>query len=286
MSFTQTLFPSVIPWIFLAITIVSAFGKPKVWPLALLCTLMTALVYNAIDYVGLAVITSLFTLSHYAKNTTNKKINRSITILVVLGCIALAAHLLPGFNNLQVLNNVTKSADSIPFSMYLNFDKAMIIFVILILSPSILLNNKSVSFYALKRNSQLLSVVVVSFMAIFSLAITLSLIKVDLNIPSWWWVFALNNLLLTCVVEEVFFRGYIQQKLTILFTPIIGLCITSILFGIAHFAGGFQYVIVAVIAGLLYGLVYLKTGKIGYAIIVHFSLNIIHLVLFTYPLAK
>jgi len=64
------------------------------------------------------------------------------------------------------------------------------------------------------------------------------------------------------------------------------LIVASLLFGIAHFAGGLNYVVVATLAGLLYGVVYLNTGKIWHAILMHFCLNMVHLYLFTYPLAK
>ncbi|HCM46338.1 MAG TPA: hypothetical protein DIS98_02100 [Colwellia sp.] len=52
------------------------------------------------------------------------------------------------------------------------------------------------------------------------------------------------------------------------------------------FLGGFSYMLLATLAGFLYGLVYLSTGKIWYAILTYFLFNMVHLVLFTYPLLK
>jgi membrane protease YdiL (CAAX protease family) len=298
MSFTQDLFPSVTPWLFLVITLITAFVKPKLWPFGLVCTLISGLFYNAIDLVGLGVVTLLLAMSYYANKIStkpssnpsnklwNRRINTVITTLVIISCIALAAHVLPGFNNLQVLSNVEKSINSMPFTLYLNFDKPMILFALLVLYPALLISKKPITLFKAHNRSRLSALVVLVFILLFSLAILLSLIKYDPQLPNWWWLFALNNLLLTCIIEEVFFRGFIQQKLTSLINPLAGLLLTSLLFGIAHFSGGFNYVIVATLAGFLYGLIYLNTGKIWYAILLHFSFNMIHLALFTYPLLK
>lgn len=54
------------------------------------------------------------------------------------------------------------------------------------------------------------------------------------------------------VSEELLFRGVIQTKLGIWTTPLVGLVITSILFGLAH-ALSKAYFILAVIVGLFLG---------------------------------
>ncbi len=298
MLLTQDLFPSVIPWLFLILTIITAFVKPKLWPLGLIITLISGLFYNAIDLVGLGVVTLLLAMSYYANKIStkpssnpsnklwNRRINTVITTLVIISCIALAAHVLPGFNNLQVLSNVEKSINSMPFTLYLNFDKPMILFALLVLYPALLISKKPITLFKAHNRSRLSALVVLVFILLFSLAILLSLIKYDPQLPNWWWLFALNNLLLTCIIEEVFFRGFIQQKLTSLINPLAGLILTSLLFGIAHFSGGYNFVILATLAGFLYGVVYLNTGKIWYAILLHFCFNMVHLALFTYPLLK
>ncbi|MGM0785563.1 MAG: CPBP family glutamic-type intramembrane protease, partial [Pseudomonadota bacterium] len=54
---------------------------------------------------------------------------------------------------------------------------------------------------------------------------------------------------------------------------------------IAHFPGGVAFVLVATGAGLLYGLVYLWAGRLIGAVLVHWGLNLTHLLLFTYPMS-
>ena len=50
----------------------------------------------------------------------------------------LFTHLLPGFNNLQVLDKVRFSPDSAPFTLYLNFDKTAVglLIYLLVVKPS------------------------------------------------------------------------------------------------------------------------------------------------------
>ncbi|WP_431262693.1 CPBP family intramembrane glutamic endopeptidase [Roseateles chitinivorans] len=88
------------------------------------------------------------------------------------------------------------------------------------------------------------------------------------------------NLFLTCVAEEVAFRGVIQGLLarrlgTDLRTmngwlPVL---LAAVLFGLAHAAGGTGYVALAMLAGLGYGLAYTLSRRIEVAIGLHFTLN-------------
>lgn len=59
--------------------------------------------------------------------------------------------------------------------------------------------------------------------------------------------------------------------------------LSSLLFGLAHFKAGLAYMIFASIAGAFYGLTYQKTRRILCSILVHFGVNLIHLIFFTYP---
>jgi len=52
---------------------------------------------------------------------------------------------------------------------------------------------------------------------------------------------------------------------------------------LAHYMGGNNYILLATVAGVGYGWVYRHTGRIEASILTHFSLNSLHLLLFTYP---
>ena len=251
-------------------------------------SLVLAFMFEHINYIGVVVILGGLAIAKWQQNVP-EKYKTFLQSIVILWSLALAAHLLPGFNNLHVINQVTTGPQSLAFTMYLNLDKPLIFFALLLLMPTML--NQQVKpkdlfginvFSGYKPFVIILSMVFV----IFITAMALLLIKPELSFPQWWWIFALNNLLFVCVAEEAFFRGFIQGNLAKKYSPESAILISSILFGLAHFAGGIGYMFVATIAGLLYGFTYIYTGKLSAAIGIHFTINILHLCLFTYPMAK
>jgi uncharacterized protein len=64
---------------------------------------------------------------------------------------------------------------------------------------------------------------------------------------------------LTCIAEEAFFRCFFQKQLEeglkeFKFGSVIGLLLASLLFGLAHYAAGTSYIILATVARIGYGL--------------------------------
>ena len=59
----------------------------------------------------------------------------------------------------------------------------------------------------------------------------------------------------------------------------------SVLFGLAHAAGGPVLIVVATMAGAGYGLAYAISGRVEAAIVAHVTLNSLHFLFFTYPYA-
>jgi membrane protease YdiL (CAAX protease family) len=101
-------------------------------------------------------------------------------------------------------------------------------------------------------------------------------------VASW----ATVNLLFVAGVEEGFFRGLLQRGVSARFGNRLGLPVAAVLFGLAHFGGGPLYVLLAALAGLGYGAAYQLSGRrIEAAMLAHFGLNLLHLLLFTYPFA-
>ena len=96
------------------------------------------------------------------------------------------------------------------------------------------------------------------------------------------------NLLFTCVAEEAFFRGLLQTKLTQIITAerlaILAPIVTAIVFALAHFVGGINYVFVSAVAGFGYSYIFYKTQRLEWAILCHWLVNISHFFFFTYPM--
>ena len=91
------------------------------------------------------------------------------------------------------------------------------------------------------------------------------------------------NLIFVCVLEESFFRGIVQTALIRWVrhhhgshADALGLLGASLLFGLVHLGGGAAFVLLATLAGLGYGAVYYWTGRIHYAVLLHFTVNAIH----------
>jgi membrane protease YdiL (CAAX protease family) len=63
----------------------------------------------------------------------------------------------------------------------------------------------------------------------------------------------------------------------------LALLIASLLFGLAHWGAGWEWVMLATLAGACYGLAY-RFGGLAAAMATHFGLNLLHFVLFTYPM--
>ncbi len=96
--------------------------------------------------------------------------------------------------------------------------------------------------------------------------------------------FILTQLLLVALPEEVFFRGYLQQKIG---NNIKGVIIVSLLFAVGHFVtlclgGGHNIAIcsqavLTFFPSLVMGYLYVVTKSLWASIIFHFFANIVHI---------
>ena len=205
---------------------------------------------------------------------------------VLLGGGAILFHKIPGFWNLKVLNEVYLSPDAIPYTMYLNFDKAALGLLILGLTPFLIQKKAWGTLFKamfLRASGVIIGVAALSY--------GMGFVTFDVKAPDYLWIWALTNLLFVCVSEEAFFRGFIQKNLYTFFenTPFRhfgAIVIAAFFFALIHYYGGVQYMILSAIAGAGYGWVYQTTGRIEASILTHFSLNLIHFLCFTYPALK
>ncbi len=85
------------------------------------------------------------------------------------------------------------------------------------------------------------------------------------------------------VVEEVFFRGFLQQALSELAfgSDLWGLLVAALIFGLIHVGPDrkkfLPWTIMALVWGLLFGLLYWYTGNILGPVIAHFTINFFNL---------
>lgn len=190
-------------------------------------------------------------------------------------------HFFPGFSNWKILNEHKISVDTYPFSLYLNFDKPMVGFFILLWSPQ-LFARRAKDWKVIGQN--LLSLYPVMVIVLFLASWFIGYVHWDVKWPYFSWVWLIRNLFMVVMVEEAFFRGLIQERLSVWTkTPLVGLIVGALLFGAFHYGGGPKYILLSTVAGFFYGYIFHRTKKIEASILLHFALNLTHFIFFSYP---
>ena len=271
--------PDTLIWLALGLAVLLCLARQQRSGLILLgVALLTALWLERLSPVAALVSLAGLLLAWRTPGLPQPWRGVALT-LVLLWAMALTLHLVPGFDNLKVLDRVQAGPASVPFTLFLNLDKPLIFFGLLLAWPALLGPGGTMRWRPL-------ALLILPLAALLITAWQLGALKPDVGLPHWWWLFAFNNLVFTCVAEEALFRGFIQQGVASRSKPWLGLLVASLLFGAAHLAGGPLLVLFAALAGACYGLAFQLSGRLSVAILLHFLFNFAHLALFTYPLAS
>ena len=202
----------------------------------------------------------------------------------------LMSHRLPYFKNILLYDSVLLDDSSSPFSLKINFDKPLLCLLFLNYYEQ---DNPKLSYLSFKKTIQ------ICFLAIISLilpAYILGYIKLSVKVPEIFKSWILLNFITICA-EEIFFRGFLQTYIWQLFdksknlfcqsySKYLSLFATSILFGLSHYQGGLNLIMLSFVAGIYYGLAFIITSRIESSIVVHFVVNLCHILLFSYPALK
>jgi len=258
---------------------------PPLWSIALASCLLFGLLTKQISFIAFIPIVLLAFASYFlGKSDSSFKIKIISGLSVAILGVGLETHYFPGFNNLKVLNQIYISQDAIPFTLYLNIDKTIVgLFILAFTLP--LIQRKAGWIKVLKKTWP---IALLTMGIILIPATYFQFVRFEPKFPESLWLWSFTNLLLVCTAEECFFRGFIQKYLCLILNKFkggktIGIILASLLFGLAHYPGGIQYMLLASVAGLGYGWAYQKTKAIEASILTHFSLNLVHFLFFTYP---
>jgi len=218
---------------------------------------------------------------YYAITTLNlpKQLIWLAGCTIFLIAAALLLHTVPGFYNVLVIDNISLgSTSSVPYSMYINYDKALAGLLVLL---CLCQRDQVIG----KVSGAAIAWVVGGAVAVVTLAIFSLGLRLD---PKWLGqaslLFILVKSFSTAFVEEIIFRGVIQAKLARWVSPRIAWIFASIFFAIVHVGAGGSYMLTAFVAGLVYGHIFNKYQSILLASLCHCLVNIIHFSFLTYPM--
>jgi len=280
-------------YIFLSAAVLSLWfnRKPIIFCSFLFIATLLAFLANRLQWTSLLFIVTFAGIHYLTFNIKSNpiKIICGVIVFTIGFSISAGIHNIPGFSNWLITKELLISPNAIRYTMFLNFDKPLIALFILGFSRLPLLKTR-IDWLTMLKTTIPITLMGVLLLSYFSCRF--GYVKYDLKINSFFVIWALNNLLFTCIAEEALFRGFTQNFISnalksYRYGNYLALLLTSILFGVNHFMGGIKYIMLASLAGLIYGYVYQKTKHIESSIIAHFLLNTVHFIGFTYPaLAK
>lgn len=256
------------------------------WPFLLAFAVAVGLWAGTITTIGAAVVALTCLIAAGRLWSTSLLIRRSCAVAGVLMAFGLAVRLFPGFPQVVFIDGLRLTPDATPMRLTAHFDAGVAGLVLM-------------AFYCRPARAwpdiksafvPALSIAAATTSLVIAIGCAVGYVRPELKVPSFTAWHLAKILLWTCVMEEAFFRGVIQGGLAnaaffrsrphLRWLPLI---IASLLFGLAHAAGGPFYVALAALAGLGYGYAFQATGRIEAAMFAHFVLNASHFIGFTYP---
>jgi CAAX protease family protein len=280
--------PVLYAYIFLGLSFIALWlsKKSKLWLNLFYISATCGLLLGNITYAG-AIF--LFFFSWLVWAFYNRQLEKEAKLvagwLIFFISMALFAHKIPGFNNTLFFKEVRFSDNTIPYNMYLNFDKPVVGLFILAFGLPLIDNFKD--FFTMFFKTAFLYVFP-AIAVLILLSYLLGFIEYDYKVPDRALVYVLSNLLFTCTAEEAFFRGFCQKNLQNYLAEkkkneLFAVTVVAALFSICHYVGGWKYMLLSFVAGTFYGVAYFKTKRIEASIMVHFGANAVHFFYFSYP---
>lgn len=266
---------SFLAFLFLGFSFLSLWVRrdPKIWISLFGISLLLGLIAGNIQWIGLFIILGwAFLWNIYIKQQL-PSLHLVFFAFLVLLSYGFVFHLFPGYHPLVFSPK-----------FILSFEKPLIgLFPLALLVPLA----KNVKDWQKVLRGFLIGCLGIAILA--TLAVVSRAIHFQFKLPSFAAVRFLSNFVLVAIPEEGFYRGFVQRELCKYFQNtkkgnILALILTSLIFTLAHvFWSGNSAILGFVFLGsLLYGGVYLISGKIESAILTHFLLNFIHMTCFSY----
>ncbi|RZA09086.1 MAG: CPBP family intramembrane metalloprotease [Moraxellaceae bacterium] len=267
-------------------------AKPNLYFFALILVLLAALSSAQLLPWSTALLVAAFALvliTYRYCSSAHKPFGKYIAwILAVALGIGVGLYRPAGFNYPLVFSLNQLHEGGLPFSLYINIGKLLAGYI----TVYFLLSFGSQA-YIQSRAQQFLLAFGLGLFVVFVAYVCLDL-AFHLKPLKYIVLFGLVNLLVTCVAEEAFMRLLLQTQLQKFLSgklasgfwlEAIPLFIATGIFVLTHFSASVNVLLVFALAGFCYGLVYSLTKNLWACVAVHFTVNIVHFSLLTYPLA-
>lgn len=249
----------------------------------IICLLAVKMNFIAINGVIAICVLSIVAYIHFNVKFKKCIYNYMVTFVFALIVWIFITHDVQGFSNPIIFDHVRTSPISSYYSMRLNLDKFIAAIIIFSMHRQ---NNFSIKLSITElKTTMLISIICIA--TIMLPALLSGYIRFDPKIPDITAIWGLNNLLCVCFSEEVVFRLYVQNKLNcVIKSSFVSIALASLVFGFYHYYMNSSIIlaILSSICGMFYGYAFLKTNNnVACSMITHFLLNLVHLLLFTYP---
>lgn len=283
----------VLTYILLALSVLSVWMKDvkiatysmSIWVFMLAAAMLSGVINHYAEWVGVAWIASFGLLCYLTKYTAPFRWMRGIhLILIAVMALLIAMNQLPGFYNPAIVTDMRLTADGLPFTHRLHMN-GIPVGIILLANFGNPAKSWNEWLFILRQS---VPIILVTLFVMFGCGVLINYVSIDVKFVPYTLVFFMSNLLFTCVIEESFFRGFLQENFSRYmanwkYGAALSIALAGLLFGLAHFKGGLLYVGLAILAGLFYGYAKYRVKHIEAAILTHFSVNAVHFVAFTYP---
>ncbi len=260
-----------LSFLFLTLSFLSLWVRrdPKIWGSFLGLSLLFGLASGSISGLGLLFLMGLAALWFFY----DQKPKTILFLTLISVTIAFKLHVVPGYQAIDITPR-----------FHLGLDVPLVgLFPLALLVPL----SRSMKDWKLTFKGFLAGCAGIAVLA--TLATAAGATHWAFKMPTFMAIRFWSNLVLTSIPEEGFYRGFLQRELCRYFQHVkggnwIALFLTSIIFTLAHvyWCPSLDILGFVFLASLLYGGVYLFSGKIESAILCHFLLNLIHMTFFDY----
>ncbi len=264
-----------LAFVFLGLSFLSLWVRRdyKIWASLLGLSLLLGLIAGNIQWIGLFIIIGWAFLWNLYIKQNNLGLRIAFFALLVFFSYGFVFHAFPGFHPVSITSRFN-----------ISLEKPLIgLFPLALLVPLA----RNVKDWRKVWRGFLIGCLGIAILAL--LAFISGAVNFHFKLPPFAAARFLDNFIFVAIAEEGFYRGFVQKELCKYFQNIkkgniLALIITSLIFTLAHIYWSPSAAILAFVflASLLYGGVYLISGKIESAILTHFLLNFIHMTFFSY----